>query len=291
MLPPRAYVFIGLNIIRALSIISLILVFSSSIMTLVQDVEAFNSYQNDPERSNALPSNSSTAFSHDYIPNSTVPNQPAGVFWAVLNRLLIIGQVVILFLSEIGWPSAFFHKFFPVLGDDFGVGALGVIECLIGAAILSHHVNSFTLVSAFFLFSLGCLNIFVGLIFREKSKPRRSVTAWKERAKDILPPPVLGGVEKGMEFSRAVGFEPPRFMANVFDTKPIPRNDTGDSGISRSTTGTSRNGLGFGRQGEKAAELKGFILTRPVESLPRYAPKSVPHDDSVPTFQSSTTAV
>ena len=62
--------------------------------------------------------------------NSTVPNQPAGVFWAVLNRLLIIGQVVILFLSEIGWPSAFFERFFPVLGDDFGLGALGVIQCL-----------------------------------------------------------------------------------------------------------------------------------------------------------------
>jgi hypothetical protein len=62
--------------------------------------------------------------------NSTVPNQPAGVFWAVLNRLLIIGQVVILFLSEIGWPSAFFDRFFPVLGDDFGVGALGVIQSL-----------------------------------------------------------------------------------------------------------------------------------------------------------------
>ena len=62
--------------------------------------------------------------------NSTVPNQPAGVFWAVLNRLLIIGQVTILFLSEIGWPSVFFDRFFPVLGDDFGVGALGVIQCL-----------------------------------------------------------------------------------------------------------------------------------------------------------------
>jgi len=284
-------VFIGLNVIRALSIISLILVFSSSIMTLVDDVKAFNSYQNGPSHSAGVSSGNSTTVSHDYVPNSTVPNQPAGVFWAVLNRLLIIGQVVILFLSEIGWPSAFFHKFFPVLGDDFGVGALGVIECLIGAAILSHHVNSFTLVSAFFLFSLGCLNMFVGLIFREKSKPRRSITAWKERAKDILPPPVLGGVEKGMEYSRAFGVEPPRFMANVFDTKQIPRNDTGESGMSRSTTTTSRNGLGFGRQGEKAAELKGFMLARPVESLPRYAPKSVPVDGSVPAFQSSTTAV
>jgi len=261
-------------------------------MTLVGDVKAFNSYQNDPSRSDALSSNNSTTMSHDYVPNSTVPNQPAGVFWAVLNRLLIIGQVIILFLSEIGWPSVFFDKFFPVLGDDFGVGAFGVIECLIGAAILSHHVNSFTLVSAFFLFSLGCLNILIGLIFREKVKPRRSITAWKERAKDVLPPPVLGGIEKGMEFSRAVGVEPPRFMSNVFDTpKHVPRNDTGDSGMSRSTTTTSKSGLGFGRQGEKAAELKGFLLARPIESLPRYAPKPVASEHTVPTFQSSVTVV
>jgi hypothetical protein len=162
----------------------------------------------------------------------------------------------------------------------------------IGAAILSHRVNSFTLVSAFFLFSLGCVNMLVGLIFRAKGKPRRSITAWKERAKDVLPAPVLGGFEKGMEFSRAVGVEPPRFMSNVFDThQQIPRNDTGDSGMSRSTTGTSRSGLGFGRQGEKAAELKGFILTRPVESLPRYIPKPASSEHSPPTFQSSTTAV
>jgi len=135
------------------------------------------------------------------------------------------------------------------------------------------------------------MNILVGLIFRAKVKPRRSITAWKERAKDVLPPPVLGGFEKGMEFSRAVGVEPPRFMSNVFDPKPIPRNDTGDSSMSRSTTTTSKSGLGFGRQGEKAAELKGFLLTRPVESLPRYMPKPVPSEQPAPTFQSSTTAV
>jgi len=292
MLPPRAYVFIGLNVVRVLSIISLILVFSSSIMTLVEDVRAFNTYQNDPNHSDPDPAHNSTTMSHDYVPNSTVPNQPAGVFWAVLNRLLIIGQVVILFFSEIGWPSVFFHKFFPVLGNDFGVGALGVIQCLIGAAILSHHVNSFTLVSAFFLFSLGCLNMLIGLIFRQKVKPRRSFTAWKERAKDVLPPPVLGGFEKGMEFGRAVGVEPPRFVSKVFDTpKHVPRHDTGDSGVSRSTTGTSKSGFGFGRQGEKAAELKGFILNRPVESLPRYAPKPVSSEHSIPAFRSSTSVV
>ena len=62
--------------------------------------------------------------------SSTVPNQPAGAFWAVLNRLLIIFQVIALILSEIGWPVAFFNRYFPVLGSDFGLGALGVMQCL-----------------------------------------------------------------------------------------------------------------------------------------------------------------
>ena len=59
-----------------------------------------------------------------------MPNQAAGAFWAVLNRLLIIFQVIVLIMSEVGWPAAFFNRFFPILGDDFGLGALGVIQCL-----------------------------------------------------------------------------------------------------------------------------------------------------------------
>jgi hypothetical protein len=79
--------------------------------------------------------------------NSTVPNQPAGVFWAVLNRLLIIAQTVVLILSELGmmlpltcekgtistyqgWPATLFDHYFPVLGSNFGVGALGLMQCL-----------------------------------------------------------------------------------------------------------------------------------------------------------------
>lgn len=33
-------------------------------------------------------------------------------------------------------------------------------------------------------------------------------------------------------------------------------------------------GFGFGRQGEKKAGLKGFLISRPLESLPKYAPGS-----------------
>lgn len=50
----------------------------------------------------------------------------------------------------------------------------------IGATILSHHVGKFTLVSAFFLFSVGCLNITLGLVFREHAKSKRSIRAWKQ---------------------------------------------------------------------------------------------------------------
>jgi hypothetical protein len=61
---------------------------------------------------------------------STVPHQPAGAFWSVLNRLLIIFQVTVLLLSELGWPSAFFKTYFPILGDDFGLGPLGIAQIL-----------------------------------------------------------------------------------------------------------------------------------------------------------------
>ncbi|KAJ2935337.1 hypothetical protein H1R20_g1757, partial [Candolleomyces eurysporus] len=177
MLPPRAYIFIGLNGVRILSIVALLLVFASNISTLVKDIKAVNEFM---EAGKAAATGAATnatleeLMDFDYITGSTVPNQPAGAFWAVLNRLFIIGQTLVLILSEIGWPSKFFSTYFPVLGKEFGLGALGLIQMLIGAAILSHRVDTFTLVAAFFLFSIGCLNVLLGLIFREGAKSKSS---------------------------------------------------------------------------------------------------------------------
>jgi len=248
MLPPHAYVFLGLNGVRILSIIALLLVFSSSIVTMVHDVEAVNNFIA-AGRSNSTSAASQIDCDY-YIAYSTVPNEPAGAFWAVLNRGLIICQVIALILSEIGWPLSFFNRYFPVLGSDFGLGPLGVMQCLLGAAILSHHVGDFSLVSAFFLFSVGCLNIFLGLIFRENAKIKRSVTSWREQAKGVLPPPV----------QRAASSASTLFNSSLFSEK----------GPSNERKGRF-DGYGFGRQAEKKAGLKDFI-TRPVESLPRYAP-------------------
>ncbi|KAJ7756191.1 hypothetical protein B0H16DRAFT_1538954 [Mycena metata] len=261
MLPPRAYTFIGLNGLRILSIVSLLLVFSSNIVTLVHDVQAVNQFQAGKAASSAAATTNSTLediLHADYIVGSTVANQPAGVFWAVLNRLLILFQVLVLLLSEFGWPSAFFSRFFPILGKDFGVGALGIIQCLLGAAVLSHRVDEFSLVAAFFLFAIGCLNMLAGLIFRETAKAKRSITSWREHAKSALPTHVAG-VD-----IRPVASAAPSFVSSVFkgdEDKAVPE---------------ARIGHGFGVQGERAAGLKGYLLSKPIESLPRYAPNRSP---------------
>ncbi|KAJ6469038.1 hypothetical protein C8R47DRAFT_989710 [Mycena vitilis] len=267
MLPPRAYTFIGLNGLRILSIIGLLLVFASNIVTLVHDVQAVNRFQEGKAAdTTAAAANNVTAediLNADYIVGSTVPSQPAGVFWAVLNRLLLIFQVIVLLLSEFGWPSAFFNRFFPVLGKDFGLGALGIIQCLLGAAILSHHVDEFALVAAFFLFSIGCLNILAGLIFREGAKAKRSITSWRDHAKNALPTHVAGVdirpvASAGSSFVQSAGSS---FVSNFKGGEKSPE---------------VKIGHGFGVQGEKAAGLRGYLISKPIESLPRYAPKRAP---------------
>ncbi|KAG9217910.1 hypothetical protein PLEOSDRAFT_1114213 [Pleurotus ostreatus PC15] len=263
MLPPRAYAFIGLNVVRILSIIALLLVFASSIAVMVHDVEAVNNFTSAGKGPSATSNSTMDAIMKaDYIEGSTVPNQAAGAFWAVLNRLLIIFQTIILILSELGWPSSFFDRYFPVLGKDFGVGALGTIQCLIGAAVLSHFVDDFALVAAFFLFSIGCLNIVVGLIFRQGAKSKRSVTSWREKRKNLLLPTTAKIGPVSVDLKPAVS-NAASFANGIFSGEK--------KGMSRADT------LGFGRQGEKAAALKGYMISKPVESLPRYAPGPPQH--------------
>jgi len=287
MLPPRAYTFIGLNVVRILSIIALTLVFASNIVTLVNDIKAVNQYvasghQVGSSGFDSSGSNSTDVLNDDYISGSTVPNQPAGEFWAILNRLLIIAQTIVLIMSEFGWPSTFFDRFFPVLGQDFGVGALGIMQCLIGAAVLSHRVDTFALVSAFFLFSIGCLNMLVGLIWRASAKSKRSVTSWREHAKSALPTHVMGvDVQPVMSKAANAG---PAFVSNMW---------TGNSGHEGSQSwksgSTDFKGFGFGRQGEKKAGMTGYLISKPIESLPRYAAK--PTSTGSTEYSSSSTAV
>jgi len=260
MVSPKGAVFISLNIVRFLSIVGLLLVFASSILVMVDDIKAVNHFMaeggNSALQSAAAAGNTTDAefVDCDYIANSTVPNQPAGVFWAVLNRLLIIAQVIFLFLSECSWPMAFFNRFFPVLGDDFGVGALGIFQCLIGAAVLSHHVDDFALVSAFFLFSVGCVNMLLGLIFRDKARQKRSLRAEKKRRQEqTLPTSVKS------DFTVNSPYNQPSVLSKTYfySENPIARQP------SNASFGPSdQANRAFGRQTEKSGYPRTLLLEK-----------------------------
>ena len=129
---------------------------------------------------------------------------------------------------------------------------LSLLSRRLGAAVLSHHVDDFALVSAFFLFSLGCVNILLGLIFRESAKWRRSVTSWREQDKNTK-----GGVLPTSQVPR------PLVMAGTGSSAPWDKEREaygygGGADASRSGSLLSqKSGLGFGRQGEKGALSRG----------------------------------
>ena len=137
----------------------------------------------------------------------------------------------------------------------------------IGAAVLSHHVDTFTLVSAFLLFSIGCLNVFVGLIFRQGAKSKRSITSWRDHAKSVIPTHVAG--VNITPITSSVLSNPPSFVSDLYTGK-----SDSSHGSKEDNEKEKFASLGFGRQGEKAAGLKGYLISKPVESLPRYIPKS-----------------
>lgn len=116
----------------------------------------------------------------------------------------------------------------------------------IGASVLSQHVDDFTLVAAFFLFVIGCLNMLLGLIFRESAKERRSIRAWRAGPQDTLPTHLPRATNLNRSGTAASGRS---FTSSTVYEEKLPEPDTARS--------VNRAGYGFGRQGEKAAGMKG----------------------------------
>ena len=71
---------------------------------------------------------------------------------------------------------------------------------------------------------------------------------------------------------------PPSFVSKLYtggttstDSPSVGRMESKESNTGAERTRDRFAGFGFGRQGEKAAGLKGYLISKPVESLPRYA--------------------
>lgn len=120
----------------------------------------------------------------------------------------------------------------------------------IGASVLSQHVDDFTLVAAFFLFVIGCLNMLIGLIFRESAKQRRSIRAWRAGPQDTLPTHLAPAANLNRSATSTSGQS--YSSSTVYEEKSRDHAEFGDA------RSASRAGYGFGRQGEKAAGMKGL---------------------------------
>jgi hypothetical protein len=116
----------------------------------------------------------------------------------------------------------------------------------IGATILSHHVDDFTLVAAFFLFSLGCVNILLGLIFGAAARSKRSITEWRSDHKGVLP---------SVTNKRSIFLRP----GDAFTFNNNNEKGPSEFGVGPWNSSTTSWGSGFGRRGEKAAGLKGRL--------------------------------
>ncbi|CAE6386602.1 unnamed protein product [Rhizoctonia solani] len=158
--------WLGLNIIRVVSIATLAVVMASSIMVMIRDANAICREMGTSGVPKANESNQIPSVRRAYIPSSTVPLQPGGPFFAILSRLLVVCQCFLIILSELGWPRDLFIKFLPILGPENGVGIIGTMQVLLSALVLSHHIPLFALVPGLLLFATGCLNVILGLAFR-----------------------------------------------------------------------------------------------------------------------------
>ena len=82
----------------------------------------------------------------------------------------------------------------------------------------------------------------LGLVLRQKAKAMRSIRIWREEKKGVLPGPSVGPYP---------GIAPTYTGDSEKIPGAIPAMGTG-------STGKSRAGMGFGRQGLKAAEARGM---------------------------------
>jgi len=249
---PSGPVFIGLNLLRLLSIVALLLSFAANVVTMVDDIKAIRSHQ----------APSAEYEDCDYVEYSTVPDQAGGAFWSILNRIFIIFQVILLTFAEFGFPRKLFELFIPVLGPAHGLGCLGVFQALIGAQVLSHYCDRFPQVTSWLLFIVGCINIIAGVWFKSEAKPKRLIFSW-ENVSSTTPQTRMAATAWDMVTEKRNGSDTLSRSTSQHSEAPLVPE-------SSSAPGARFGGFGFGRQGEKAAADRGFKISKPLQSLPRY---------------------
>lgn len=149
----------------------------------------------------------------------------------------------------------------------------------ISIQILSHFVEDLTLLSAFVLFVIGCINILLGLILGASAKAKRSISPSRAGIEGVLPT---------SQNNRSV-FNSPFAIFSRKNQKITPyitrQESTSSHNGSWTRMSTEKDGYG---PGEKSNGLEEPVIQKPDESLPKY---TAPPPVSAPTFRSSPIAI
>ncbi|CAG8718546.1 9600_t:CDS:2 [Acaulospora morrowiae] len=154
---------ISLNILRVLSIISLMLVIATCMIVNVKGFPGLG-------QSNTL--------------------------FQFMNRIVIAIWALVLILSEIGWPRRI-YTWFPMLDETHSWTCFGLLQMIIGSLILGYDsgINSidflgyslfeFIIVPGWFVFVIGIIYVFLGAFGGTSLKADRRITMSSEKT----PPP------------------------------------------------------------------------------------------------------
>ena len=171
--------FLGLNALRLISLVVIILVFTTLVMGLVEDVR---DYHNDAIREEAQTDDCA------YLPGTSIPMQTWGIFWVEFHRSLLLLGAAALFLAELSWfgisrLEQTAQSWFPLLSRTRGLAALGCVHIVLASSILSHYLDEFPLVVSWMLFVIGLLYLCLGVAFHSYPlKDGRSLFTHKRSA-------------------------------------------------------------------------------------------------------------
>ncbi|KAJ9100103.1 hypothetical protein QFC19_005783 [Naganishia cerealis] len=264
---PSATAFIALNIVRFLSIVALCLIFASQIVGAAIDADAFRQSRDD--NITHMSTFQQDNLDCDYFEYSSVPDQPGGIFWAILNRTFILIVVLILLPTELVIPAKkltqFYIDYIPIISPAHGLGILGVIQCWIASTALSktpqtkaaHRVcttynDKFDKLKPFTDTAASTLN------------HMRNPTPEEPLARDNAHTSTENLLHKDTTRSHI-------YTEPDVDIPDVNNAESGSPKRFSKTPGIKFGGFGFGKQAAKPVGQRGLVITRPLESLPRFA--------------------
>ncbi|KAL1408188.1 hypothetical protein Q8F55_004993 [Vanrija albida] len=265
---PSSVLFVGLNALRALSIIAMLLVLISNIVTIVGDAAVLKAAKHTNEVTSTV-STTSTVHSRraaefnttvatsanntwtcNYMQHSTIPSQTGGAFWSILNRTLV------LIASEVGFPKTLFDVYLPMLSKGHGLGCLGALQAFLAASVLSHYSSLFPQVASWMLFVMGCLNMVVGIFLREKARALRSLFKWENYA-NLTPQTKVAAS-----------------AWDIYSSTKEPSPSTAEKAATDTDApyapGSRFGGFAFGAQKAWRHSLQTLKISRPLETLPKH---------------------